>query len=107
LQGAFEICAPANLGDQEVKKITEHLDLVDACVKGMLRRKRTPMHYGFCKTLRAIIADQVTLSQGELATVKKLLNAEFVHIDADTEGDQDAMNHIHNTGRPPGGTLRC
>lgn len=98
-QGAIEICDPGSLGDQQVKKINEHLDMVDVCVKGMRNRRGRALasvpHYGFCQALRAIIADQVTLSQGELATIKKLLNAEFVHIDADTEGDQDAMSHLH------------
>jgi hypothetical protein len=87
------------LVEPQIVKIKEHLDMVDVCVKGMRNRRGRTLasvpHYGFCQALRAIIAGQVTLSQGELTTVKKLLNAEFVHIDADTEGDQDAMSHLH------------
>lgn len=104
LQGAFEICEPEQLDERQIEQIKTHLDIVAVSQKDV---KDTSPAAGFCRSLRIILDGQTTLEGDPLRVVKKLLNAEFVHIDADTEGDQGAMNQIHNQGRPPGGVLRC
>lgn len=112
LQGAFEICDPPSITAAQVECIKRHLALVDESQKDV---KRLDGPAAFCRTLKILLQtdknrpDGVGLNGTELAVVKKLLNAEFVHIDADTEGDQDAMDEIHH-GKPPRpgpGVMRC
>jgi hypothetical protein len=104
LQGAFELYAPVGLGEAQVDCVRKHLDLVRESQKDV---RRPNPHDGFIKSLRVILLDAMVLQGDRLSIVKQLLDAEFIHIDANTEGDQDAMDDIHNTGRPPGGNPRC
>lgn len=98
LQGAFELCDPAKLNTVQVVRIKQHLSMVDESQKDV---KQESPHAPFCRMLRTILGDSPVIEESELSVIKKMLNGEFIHIDANTEGDQDALDTIHNTGRPP------
>jgi hypothetical protein len=93
--GAIEICAPTFFDEKQVVIIKKHIALVEESQRHVHRRRQPNSMVAFCRTLKTILGDSVTLEAREFAVVKKLLDAEFVHFDAETEGDQDAMDHLH------------
>lgn len=97
IQGCVELADPLEFTTKQIDCIKKHIELVEVSQKDV---KKPSPHAGFFQSLKTIIGNARQLSAAEFAVVKKLLHAEFVHIDANTEGDQDEMDEAHH-GRPP------
>lgn len=104
LQGFFELseasglASPAAFPSRALDCVRKHLELV----------KRTEGRFdGFPAALRVLIDGQEGLSAAEIAVVRKLLAAEFVHWDGDVgESDGPTLDEIHGQG-PGGVVFRC
>jgi hypothetical protein len=90
LQGFIELAKPDHLGSEETEVIKNHLNMVRETEK-----LPPPGLAGFPLVLHRIIVDLDHVSKDGFVIVKKLLDAEFVHIDKNTPGDPETLEKLH------------